>query len=57
MVWNAYIDDQNCVFNGKHVDKKRVKFKRGGDVYMYDELCADGWTYAVHHNNMSAPKD
>ena len=35
----------------------RVKFKRGGNGYLNDALCADGYTYAMYPSNMPAPKE
>ena len=50
------IDKQVIGFQGWHKDKQSVTFKKAGDGFLVDALCADGYTYAWYFRNQLAPK-
>lgn len=40
------VDEQTLKFQGRHVDKLRISYKREGDGFQCDALCNDGYTFA-----------
>ena len=54
---NASTYEHNCDFKENHMEKTHVEFKRYGDGYLHNALCADGYTYAVYLRNMLEPKE
>ena len=50
------VDEQDIGFQGRHKDKQRVNFKKVGDGFLVDCLCAEGYTYAWYFRNQVAPK-
>ena len=53
---NGSVDEQTIGFQGKHVDKLKIKFKRAGDGFMCDAWCDAGFTYTFYFRNEPAPK-
>ena len=51
------VDEQTIGFKGNHVDKLRINYKKAGDGFQCDVLCADGYTFTVYFRNVAAPKD
>ena len=52
---NISIDEQDIGFQGRHKDKQRITFKKVGDGFLADALCADGYTYSFYFRNQVAP--
>ena len=50
------IDEQDIGFQGQHKDKQRISYKRVGDGFLVDALCADGYTFSWYFRNQAAPK-
>ena len=50
------VDEQDIGFQGNHRDKQRISYKRVGDGFLVDALCADGYTYCWFFRNQPAPK-
>jgi hypothetical protein len=50
-------DEQTMGFQGKHVDKRRITYKKEGDGFQADVLAQDGWTHQVYLRNEPAPKE
>ena len=50
------IDEQDIGFQGQHKDKQRISYKRVGDGFLVDALCADGYTFSWYFHNQTAPK-
>ena len=48
---NVSIDEQDIGFQGRHKDKQRITFKKVGDGFLVDALCADGYTYSFYFRN------
>ena len=53
---NISVDEQDIGFQGRHRDKQRVTFKKVGDGFLVDALCADGYTYTFFFRNQRAPQ-
>jgi len=51
------VDEQTIGFKGNHIDKLRINYKKAGDGFQCDALCADGYTYTVYFRNVKAPTD
>ena len=49
------IDEQTIKFQGRHVDKLQITYKREGDGFQCDALCDNGYTYAFQFRNEAAP--
>jgi hypothetical protein len=49
------VNEQTISFKGKHVDKLRITYKKEGDGFQCDALCADGYTFTVYFRNVAAP--
>ena len=47
------VDEQTLKFQGHHVDKLRISYKREGDGFQCDALCNDGYTFAFYFKNNS----
>ena len=45
------IDKQTLKFQGRHIDKLRISYKREGDGFQCNVLCSDGYTYAFYFRN------
>ena len=58
-VWNLgqeiSIDEMTIGFQGRHVDKRRITYKRAGDGFQCDALCESGFTYQFYFRNHPAP--
>ena len=50
------IDEMDISFQGRHKDKQRVTYKKGGDCFLVDDLCAEVYTYLWHFINQLAPR-
>lgn len=50
------LDEQTAGFKGRHVDKKRITYKKEGDGFQMDAICDRGFTYAYYMRNQLAPK-
>ena len=50
------VDEMDIIFQGRHKDKQRVTYKNGGDGFLVDDLCAEGYTYSWHFINQLAPR-
>ena len=50
------INEQDIVFQDRHKDKQRVTFKKAGDGFLVDALCAEVYAYAWYFRNQIAPK-
>ena len=50
------IDEQDICFQGRHKDKQRVTFKKAGDGFLVDALCAYGYTSVWYFRNQLSPK-
>ena len=50
------IDEMDISFQGLHNDKQRVTYKKGGDGFLVDDLCAEGYTYLWQFINQLAPR-
>ena len=53
---NISVDEQDIGFQGQHADKMRISYKKVGDGFLVDALCADGYTYCFYFRNQKAPK-
>ena len=42
---SIFVDEMDIIFQGWHKDKQRVTYKKGGDGFLVDALCAEGYTY------------
>jgi len=49
------IDEQTMGFQGVHVDKLRITYKKEGDGFQCDAICDDGFTYSVYFRNEPPP--
>ena len=49
------VDEQDIGFQGRHSDKQRITFKKVGDGFLVDALCADGYTFTWFFRNQKAP--
>ena len=50
------VDEQTLKFQGHHIDKLRISYKREGDGFQCDALCNDGYTFAFYFRNEPPPK-
>jgi len=50
------LDEQTMGFQGMHVDKLRISYKKEGDGFQCDALCDDGFTYTVYFRNEKPPQ-
>ena len=48
------VDEMDISFQGRHKDKQRVTYKKGGDGFLVDDICAEGYTYSWHFINQLA---
>ena len=39
------VDEQTIGFQSNHRDKQRITYKKEGDGFLADCICADGYTY------------
>ena len=49
------VDEMDISFQGSHADKQRITYKRAGDGFLVDALCADGYCYSFYFRNQKAP--
>jgi hypothetical protein len=56
LVRNISCDERTIGFKGQHQDKKRINYKKEGDIFLADALCESGFTYSFYFWNMSPPK-
>ena len=49
-------DEQTIGFQGRHPDVLRISYKKEGDGFQCDAICADGYTYCFYFRNQVAPK-
>ena len=50
-----YVDEMDIGFQGWHKDKQGVSYKKVGDGFLVDYLCAEGYTYSCYFRNQLAP--
>ena len=50
------VDEMDIGFQGRHKDRHRVRYKKVGDVFLVDALCAEGYTYSWYFRNQLAPR-
>ena len=50
------VDEQTLKFQGRHIHKLRISYKREGDGFQCDTLCSDGYTFDFFFRNDEAPK-
>ena len=43
-------------FQGQHKDKQRVIYKKGGDGFLVDAMCAVGYTHSWYFRNQLATR-
>lgn len=53
---NISCDEQTIGCQGRHPDILRINYKKEGDGFQCDAICADGYTYCFYFRNQSAPK-
>ena len=53
---NISVDEQTIRMQGQHSDKLRITYKREGDGFQCDVICADGYTFSFYFRNQPAPK-
>ena len=51
------IDYQTIGMQGKNKDKLRITYKKDGDGFQCDDVCADGFTYNFYFRNQPPPSD
>ena len=56
IVQSISVDKMDCSFQGKHKYKQRVIYKKGGDGFLVDALCAEGYKYSWYFRNQLAPR-
>ena len=49
------VDEQTIGFQGRHVAKLRITYKREGDGFQYDVLCDSGCTYTFYFRHDPLP--
>ena len=54
--WSISVDEMDTIFQGQHKDKQRVTYKKGGDGFLMDALCAEGYTYSWYFRNQLSPR-
>ncbi len=55
VTWVA-IDEQIIGFKSKHCLALHITYKKEGDGYQFDPLCADGYTFSFYFCHGDAPK-
>lgn len=51
------VDEMDVGFQGNHIDKQRISFKRKGDGFLTNALCLDGgYCYTFYFRNQPVPK-
>ena len=53
---SIYVDEMDISFQGRHKDKQSVTYKKGEDVFLVDDPCAEGYTYSWNFINQLAPR-
>ena len=51
------VDEMDIIFQGRHKNKQRVTYKKVGDGFLVDALCAEGYTYSWYFRNQLAPRN
>jgi len=51
------LDEQTIGFQGHHVNKQRITYKREGDGFQCDALCDDRFTFTVYFRNEVPPRN
>ena len=49
------VDEQTTGFQGRHVSKLRITYKKEGDGFQYDALCDDGYTFMFYFRHEPPP--
>ena len=49
------VDEQTISSKGNHPDIIRINFKKEGDGFQCDAVCADGYTYCFYFRNQPVP--
>ena len=50
------VDEQTLKFQGHHIHKLRITYKKEGDGFQCDALCSDGYTFAFYFRNQPPPE-
>ena len=50
------VDEMDISLKGRHKYKQRVNYKKGGDGFLVDALCTEGYTYSWYFKNQLAPR-
>ena len=50
------VGEMDIGFQGRHKAKHRVRYKKVGDGFLVDSLCAEGYTYLWYFRNQLAPR-
>ena len=50
------VDGQTISFKGRHVDTFRINYKKEGDGFQCDAICADGYTFSVYFRDVASPQ-
>ena len=54
---NVSVDEQTIGFQGRSVNKSRIKYKKVGDGFQADSLCCEGYTYSFYFRHQRAPEN
>jgi hypothetical protein len=53
---NIAVDEMTVGFQGRHIDKLRMSYKKEGDGFQCDALCDDGFTFSIYFRNEPTPR-
>ena len=51
------VDEMDIRLQGRHKDNQRVTYQKGGDGFLVDALCNEGYTYSWYFRNQLAPRN
>ena len=46
------VDEQTISFKGRHADKFRINYRKEGDGFQCDAICADGYKFSIYFRNL-----